>query len=144
MKGSVTPHTMSSRASEKKSPDPVGDNGRRLLDLDARTDYHEIVLDPNDPFEAALLSLVGLNRAKRADYALSDDPFSNFRATSAFAGFEEPWLSALFNCSQKLARITSLRSKGKLEDPTNETVSDTLLDLAVYSVIALAIHGSNG
>lgn len=97
-------------------------------------------LDPNDPFEAALIPMVETNRRKRADYAADGDPFSNFRITSGFAGFENAWLSALFNCQQKLARITALRKNGRLAEPKNEAVEDTLLDNAVYGVIALAIY----
>lgn len=97
-------------------------------------------LDPKDPFESALIGMVETNRKKRKDYALDDDIFSNFDATSVFAGFQNRWMSALFNCSQKLARVTSLRANGRLGDVQNEAVEDTLLDNAVYAVIALAIY----
>jgi len=99
-----------------------------------------IYLDSSDPFEAALIPMVRTNRSKRGDYALDNDIFSNFNSTSNFAGFENRWMSALFNCSQKLARITSLRANGRLKNPNNEAVEDTLLDNAVYAVIALAIY----
>lgn len=98
-----------------------------------------ITLDSTDPFERVLAQIVETNRRKRKDYASDGDIFSNFHTTSHFAGFESPWMSALFNCSQKLARITSLRSNGRLNDPANEAVEDTLLDNAVYGVIAYAI-----
>lgn len=98
-----------------------------------------IELDANDPFEAALIPIVETNRKKRKDYALDGDIFSNFSDTSNFAGFETRWMSALFNCSQKLSRITSLRANGRLHEPSNEAVLDTLLDLSCYAIIALAI-----
>lgn len=102
-------------------------------------DLDTVVLDKNDPFEAVLLGIIETNKRKRKDYASDQDVFSNFRDTSNFANFETPWMSALFNCSQKLARISSLRENGRLDDPSNEAVEDTLLDNAVYSIIALAI-----
>jgi hypothetical protein len=101
---------------------------------------HNIVLDKDDPVEAVLIPIIETNRRKRADYALDGDIFSNFTGTARFAGFEAPWLSALFNCSQKLERISSLRANGRLNDPRNEAVEDTLLDNAVYAIIALAIY----
>lgn len=98
-----------------------------------------IYLDPNDPFEKVLIPIIKTNRKKRGDYAVDGSPFTNFESTSVFANFENRWLSALFNCQQKLARIQALRANGRLDDPNNEAVLDTLLDNAVYGVIALAI-----
>jgi hypothetical protein len=96
-------------------------------------------LDPSDPFEAALIPIVQTNRRKRADYALDGDPFSNFRGTAAFIG-QPVWMSPLFNCAQKLERIKSLSANGRLNDPKNEAIEDTILDNAVYGVIAWAIY----
>lgn len=97
-------------------------------------------LDPDDPFESVLIPIIETNRKKRRDYASDDDIFSNFAGTARFAGFEADWLSALFNCSQKLERMSALRLNGRLNDPANEAVADTLLDNAVYGIIALAIY----
>jgi hypothetical protein len=96
-------------------------------------------LDKNDPFEKVLVAMVETNRRKRKDYAEDESIFTNFAITSKFANFENRWLSALFNCQQKLARIQALRHNGRLNDPSNEAVYDTVLDNAVYAVIALAI-----
>jgi hypothetical protein len=102
---------------------------------------NEIVLDENDPFENALIQIVKTNRAKRRDYALDGDPFSNFKATSDLMGIKDfgPAESAFFNIVQKIARLQSLRANGRLNDTVNESALDTYLDLAVYSVILLAI-----
>ena len=100
-----------------------------------------IVLDPGDPFESALIQMVQTNRAKRRDYAVDGSPFSNFEETAAgmnMQGFG-PIESSLFNVLQKLARIRSLRANGRVNDPANESVLDTYLDLAVYAVITYAI-----
>lgn len=103
-------------------------------DLDAA-----ITLDSTDPFERVLVQIVETNRRKRKDYAADNEMFSNFYDTSRFAGFEHPWISALFNCQQKLSRISSLRSNGRLNDPANEAVEDTILDNACYAILALAM-----
>lgn len=106
-----------------------------------------LTLDSQDPFERAVIDLVEMNRRKRADYATDDDVFSNFRSTSDWAGFDYAWESALFNCAQKLERVKSLRENGRLEEPANEAVLDTVLDNAVYGIIAYALaleEASNG
>lgn len=104
-------------------------------------DEEPFILDPNDPFEAVLIEMVSVNRSKRLDYALDDSPFSNFYYTSDNLGIPGfgPVESAVFNMLQKLARLYSLRQNGRLDDPENESVADTYLDLAVYGVIALAM-----
>jgi hypothetical protein len=99
------------------------------------------ILDPNDPFDAALIPIVETNRRKRKDYAADGDPFSNFKATAGGLGLDGfgPTEAAIFNVLQKLARLQSLRTNGRLHDTANEAVIDTYLDLAVYSIIAYAI-----
>jgi hypothetical protein len=99
-----------------------------------------VILDPIDPFEAALIPIVEMNRRKRADYAKDGDPFSNFKMSSALMGIEGfgPVEAALHNVTQKLARLCALRSNNR--DPKNEGVEDTYLDLAVYGTITYAIY----
>jgi len=98
-------------------------------------------LDPNDPFDSAVIKLVAMNRKKRADYAADSDWASNFRdvasnlALSGFGAAE----SALVLLLTKVARLRSLRLNGRMEDPSNESVLDTYLDLAVYSIIVYAL-----
>lgn len=107
-----------------------------------------ITLDPTDPFDAALIPIVEINRRKRADYAKDDDPFSNFETTAFMLGMDEfgSVESALFNMLQKIARLQSLRLNGRMTDTSNESVMDTYLDLAVYGIItyALALKQAKG
>jgi hypothetical protein len=105
-----------------------------------------VVLDPSDPFDAALIPIVAMNRRKRADYAQDSDPFSSFRDTSymlGLAGFG-PKEAALFNVLQKVTRLQALRANGRMAQPSNEAVEDTYLDLAVYSVLLLALSMEKG
>lgn len=109
-----------------------------------------VYLDPSDPFDAALIPIVETNRRKRSDYAFDGaDPFTNFRTTSSLlglTGFGAPE-SALFNILQKVARLQSLRKNGRMDSPSNESVTDSALDLAVYSIIFYALvleKASNG
>lgn len=105
-----------------------------------------VTLDPQDPFDAALIPIVLTNRKKRADYAQDGSPFSNFVDSAnalGLAGFG-PAEAALFNVLQKAMRLKSLRANGRMDDPTNESVLDTFLDLAVYAVIVYAITRQSG
>ena len=81
-------------------------------------------LDPNDPFDAVIIQIVETNRRKRADYARDGDVFSNFKTSSALLGIAGfgPADAALFNIAQKLARLQSLRTNGRMHDTANETV----------------------
>jgi hypothetical protein len=100
-----------------------------------------ITLDPEDPFDAALIPMVETNRKKRADYARDGDPFDNFKTSSQLLGLDGFGMveSGLFNVTQKLARLKSLRQNGRMGDPQNEAVLDTYLDLAVYGVLVYAM-----
>lgn len=106
-----------------------------------------ITLDPDDPFDAALIPIVEMNRRKRADYAKDGDPFSNFKTTSAMLSLNGfgPAEAAYFNVLQKVARLQSLRVNGRMAETANESVTDTYLDLAVYAIIlyAIVLQGSD-
>lgn len=98
----------------------------------------DLILDPTDPFEQVLISMVQTNRKKRADYAIDGSPWSNFEFTASVLDIQ-PEDAAIHNVAQKLARLQSLRANGRTKQTANEAVADTYLDLAVYAVIALAI-----
>jgi hypothetical protein len=103
-----------------------------------------VTLDPSDLFDSALIPIVEMHRRKRADYAKDGSPFDNFETSSNLMGLEGfgPTESALFNVTQKLARLKSLRQNGRMDDPQNEAVLDTYLDMAVYGILAYAIYRS--
>ena len=95
----------------------------------------ELELNPDDPIEAILIKIVNTNRRKRADYAQDGDIFSNFRQASFAAGVT-PEQGIEYMIATKQARLMALRSNGR--PPSNESVEDTMLDRAVYAIIALA------
>lgn len=107
-----------------------------------KLEHDAVRLDPDDPFERVIIDMVETNRRKRRDYALDGSPFSNFDDTARNLGVDgfSAADSAIFNVLQKVARLRSLRKNGRMGDTANESVTDTYLDLAVYAVIALAIH----
>ena len=122
---------------ERVTTNPPADNINFYQD----TKDGMILLDPSDPFEAAVADLVNMNRKKRRDYAVDGDPFSNFKLTSDLVnipGFG-PVESAYFNLCQKVARLSSLRANGRMDETANESVTDTYLDLAVYAIIVYTL-----
>lgn len=104
-------------------------------------------LNPNDPFEAVLIEMVETNRRKRHDYAGDSHFLSNFYETA-----EQLSLSAGHSVEQliatKQARLKVLLPRlWDVNNPmvvNNEPIEDTLLDRAVYSVLAMCIFNDGG
>lgn len=90
--------------------------------------------------EEKLMKLIEITKAKNADYTgVGDDPFANFSRVQAL-GITDTVRGFLVRMSDKLCRITSFAQKGVLE-VKDESIEDTLLDLANYSIILAAyIH----
>ena len=88
-----------------------------------------------DPkFYVLLEEIAELHSRKNHDYARSDEPLSNFRRAEAFG--VEPWRGILIRMSDKWSRLEQLAS-GKT--PKNESMRDTLIDNAVYSLLAILL-----
>lgn len=75
-----------------------------------------------------------LHVKKAADYGVGADPLANCRA-SAELGIP-PWQGTMVRALDKVTRIKSFIANGKLE---NESVEDSLKDLAAYALIALVL-----
>ena len=76
----------------------------------------------------------GLNliRSKNADYGANSDPFRNFRMSEAvFVSVEK---AILVRMQDKMSRLGTYCESGKLS-VQNESVQDTILDLANYAYI---------
>lgn len=106
----------------------------------------QIILTPKDPFEAIIIKMVETNRKKRKDYAGDNpNPFQNFYDSSNQVGLS-PGASCEVLIGTKQARLKTLlpRYWDGFDGPQNEPIEDTLLDRAVYSVIALCIWAQGG
>lgn len=113
---------------------------------------NKITLDPSNDFEAVLIKMVQTSRAKRADYAgdgVDDHPWQNFY-DSAYQLGNTAGHSVETLIATKQARLRVLLPKfwktGRKDKNVakNEPVDDTLLDRAVYSVIAVCIWNEGG
>jgi hypothetical protein len=79
-----------------------------------------------------------LHNRKNAGYAGdSPDPFLNFRQAEAMG--VSAFKGCLIRMSDKFSRICSL-SKNPNNDKVNEAITDTLMDMAVYSLIAICLY----
>lgn len=80
--------------------------------------------------------MVQITAAKNSDYTSgSDDPFSNFRQIgSLISAPKSIEIGFLTRMSDKMSRIGSFVSKGFLA-VKDESVEDTLLDLANYCIL---------
>jgi hypothetical protein len=80
--------------------------------------------------------LKAMHASKSLDYGSETDPLANIRDGAEFVGIE-PWRGAMVRLSDKVTRLRTYCRTGKLE---HEGVTDTLMDLASYSLLALLMH----
>jgi hypothetical protein len=88
-----------------------------------------------DPrFYALLEEIAELHSRKNHDYSKTTEPLSNFTRSKDLG--VEPWRGVLVRMSDKWSRIEEL-SKGK--EPKNESLRDSLIDNAVYSLLCVLL-----
>jgi len=86
---------------------------------------------PGDPrFYKLLDEIAELHAAKSHDYTPADDPLANFKRSERLG--VPAWKGALVRMGDKWGRIEQLAS-GKM--PKNESLRDTLIDLAIYALL---------
>jgi hypothetical protein len=86
------------------------------------------------PFEQVLDEILQMHDKKKQDYGRDNDPFANVRASEDFG--VPGWVGCLIRANDKVKRLQKAAAGGML---ANESVEDSLLDLAVYSAIALVL-----
>jgi hypothetical protein len=86
-------------------------------------------------FKKVLVELLAMHDKKQADYGSTADPFANVRASEDFG--IPGWIGCLTRGNDKMKRLQKAARGGAM---VNESIEDSLLDLAVYSVIALVLY----
>lgn len=86
-------------------------------------------------FHELLGELAALHNKKQLDYGKADDPFANVRSTEEFG--VKPWIGAMIRLNDKVKRLQSFATRGAL---ANESVEDSLKDIAVYAIISLVLY----
>jgi len=88
-------------------------------------------------FYELLEEIKALHDKKRHDYANDADPFANFRLCEL--GGIDAWKGIAVRLGDKYSRLMSFIEKGDLKFK-DESIKDTLMDNAVYSLIALILY----
>lgn len=76
-----------------------------------------------------------LHCKKAADYGRGADPLANCRASAEFG--VPAWVGVMIRAADKMHRVKSFLQNGDLR---NESVEDSLMDLAAYALIALVLY----
>ena len=83
------------------------------------------------------LDVIGeLHDRKQADYGRDSDPFYNVKKTEEWG--IPAWVGALIRLDDKVGRLRNLSQNG--EALRNESVEDSLMDIAVYALISLVLY----
>ena len=88
-------------------------------------------------FTEILTTIKKLHDNKRHDYADTDDIFANFRL-SELAG-TPAWQGSVIRMGDKYARISNFIKKGDFQFK-EESIKDTLMDMAIYSLITIILY----
>jgi hypothetical protein len=91
-----------------------------------------------------LLDLMAdLHSKKNADYCGNKDPLANLKLCRMMG--VDPFVGCVVRLGDKFSRLCSFVEKGYLE-VKDEKITDTLLDNAVYSLLAIILleEGKNG
>jgi hypothetical protein len=86
-------------------------------------------------FHQLLKEIGELHDKKQSDYGSDEDPFANVRASEEFG--VPAWIGALVRLNDKVTRLKSFAKKKTL---ANESAEDSMLDIAVYSLIGLLLY----
>ncbi len=81
-----------------------------------------------------LHELAELHSKKSNDYGTHEDSFANVRASEKFG--VPAWIGTMIRGNDKVQRIASFAIKGELK---NESVEDSLIDLAAYAILSLVL-----
>ena len=94
-------------------------------------------------FYELLNTIKNLHDSKKHDYGAKEDIFANFRLKfnfnfSALTGIE-PWKGSVVRMGDKYSRICSFIKNGDFKFK-EENIKDTLLDMAIYSLITIVLY----
>ena len=94
-------------------------------------------MSQSERFYQLLETMKETHDAKRHDYANDEDVFANFRTCEA-AGIPA-WKGCCIRIGDKFSRIMGFAKKEKLK-VKDESIKDTLIDMANYALIALILY----
>ena len=90
----------------------------------------------NERFHNLLKEIGKLHDRKNQDYGAEQDPLANFKMCQNIG--VSPFKGCCIRISDKYSRLCSFLRKGYLA-VEDEKITDTLMDMAVYSLIAILL-----
>jgi len=90
----------------------------------------------NPKFHELLKEITELHNKKNSDYATDEDPLSNLKLCEQFG--IPAWKGCLVRMSDKWSRIVQLSQKEA--SVVEESIVDTLKDLATYSLLCVILY----
>lgn len=93
------------------------------------------LVDGSPDFRNTVWEILMLHAKKQRDYGNASDPFANVRASEDFG--VPGWKGSLIRLNDKVTRLKNYSLTGTL---ANESVEDSLMDMAVYAIIALCLY----
>lgn len=96
-----------------------------------------ILADNKPTFEELLTKMQEIHDKKAHDYSGKDDRFGNFRLAE-LTGIPM-WHGIVIRLGDKFSRVCEFAKKGRLE-VKDESIEDTLLDMANYSLLCLMAY----
>lgn len=107
-----------------------------LKDAAYRKNARKVVATSNHmSFTAILDEIEELHDKKQQDYGRVSDPYANVRASEDFG--IPGWVGTIVRANDKMRRLQKFSQDQTL---INESVEDSLLDLATYAIIALDLY----
>jgi hypothetical protein len=91
--------------------------------------------EQSDEYHKLLKEIGDVHDRKGKDYGTDADQYANIRASQEFG--VKPWVGAMIRLNDKIARIKTFVTKGELQ---NESVEDSIQDIAVYALNALMLY----
>lgn len=89
-------------------------------------------------FYEILKEMAELHSRKNHDYSDSKDPLSNLKMCESM-GICDSMVGLLVRLSDKYSRLVQLIAKKKENLVKDESVKDTLMDMAVYSILGIIL-----
>ena len=86
------------------------------------------------PFQQILKEIQAMHDKQQADYGKKGDPFANVRASEEWG--IPGWIGCMTRGTDKIKR---LQAAARGQNLVNESIEDSLLDLATYTIIALCL-----
>lgn len=105
-----------------------------LVDVD-QAFFGPWVSHRDEPFYAIINEITAMHDKKQKDYGTDQDPLANVRASTDYG--VPSWIGVLVRMNDKMKRLQKAARGGQL---ANESVEDSIIDIAVYAIIDLVLY----